>query len=81
MENVTTGFPSFTTLLPELGQYASKVSFSWYDYILFTLMLLFSAMIGIYFGCFGTKQSTTKEYLMGGKTMGVLPIAVSLVAR
>ncbi|RZC35326.1 SSF domain containing protein, partial [Asbolus verrucosus] len=54
--------------------------FSWYDYILFTVMLSFSALIGIYFGCFGSKQSTTNEYLMGGKTMKVLPIAVSLVA-
>jgi sodium-coupled monocarboxylate transporter 8/12 len=59
----------------------SKVSFSWYDYILFSVMLVFSALIGIYFGCFGSKQSTANEYLMGGKTMKVIPIAISLVAR
>jgi sodium-coupled monocarboxylate transporter 8/12 len=58
----------------------SKVSFSWYDYILFSVMLVFSALIGIYFGCFGSKQSTANEYLMGGKTMKVIPIAISLVA-
>lgn len=60
---------------------AETVLFSWYDYALFTIMLGFSAGIGVYFGCFGSKQSTTGEYLMGGKTMKVVPIVISLVAR
>lgn len=54
---------------------------SWYDYVLFDVMLLVSALIGIYFGFFGKKQSTSKEYLMGGKEMKAVPIAISLVAR
>ncbi|XP_063915962.1 sodium-coupled monocarboxylate transporter 2-like isoform X2 [Zophobas morio] len=41
-------------------------------------MLVLSTIIGIYFGCFGTKQSTIREYLMGGKNMKVIPIAVSV---
>ena len=57
------------------------ITFSWYDYVIFGCMLGISAIIGIYFGCFGTKQSTPVEYLMGGKKMGAVPIAVSLVAR
>lgn len=57
------------------------ITFSWYDYTLFSGMLGLSALIGVYFGCFGSKQSTADEYLMGGKKMGVIPIAVSLVAR
>ena len=69
-----------TTVIDAVAK-LSKVGFSWYDYILFSVMLLFSAIIGIYFGCFGTKQSTANEYLMGGKTMKVIPIAISLVAR
>ncbi|KAJ3663252.1 hypothetical protein Zmor_007555 [Zophobas morio] len=68
-----------TTVIDAVAK-LSKVGFSWYDYILFSVMLLFSAIIGIYFGCFGTKQSTANEYLMGGKTMKVIPIAISLVA-
>ncbi|XP_063918245.1 sodium-coupled monocarboxylate transporter 1-like isoform X1 [Zophobas morio] len=56
------------------------ITFSWYDYVIFGCMLGISAIIGIYFGCFGTKQSTPVEYLMGGKKMGAVPIAVSLVA-
>ncbi|KAJ8958138.1 hypothetical protein NQ318_006075 [Aromia moschata] len=73
MENDT----SLTTLLPlnitsilttvqPTGKHG-KVFFSWYDYTLFTVMLAISGMIGIYFGCFGNKQNTAKEYLMGGK--------------
>lgn len=58
-----------------------KVLFFWYDYVLFAIMLGFSAAIGVYFGCFGSKQSTTGEYLLGGKTMNVVPIVISLVAR
>ncbi|XP_060535121.1 sodium-coupled monocarboxylate transporter 2-like [Cylas formicarius] len=60
--------------------FLSKHVFSWYDYILFTAMLVVSALIGIYFGFCGKKQSTSKEYLMGGKEMKVIPIAISLVA-
>lgn len=58
-----------------------RVFFFWYDYLLFAIMLGFSAAIGVYFGCFGSKQSTTGEYLMGDKAMKVVPIVISLVAR
>ena len=44
-------------------------------------MLLISVAIGIYFGCFGTKQATTKEYLHGGKKMGVIAVGVSVGVR
>lgn len=57
------------------------VYFSWYDYTLFVVMLAFSTAIGIYFGCFGQKQASAEEYLLGGKEMAVFPIAMSLVAR
>ncbi|KAF2883309.1 hypothetical protein ILUMI_22869 [Ignelater luminosus] len=54
--------------------------FSWVDYVLFVLMLCVSTLIGIYYGCFGSKQSTTEEYLHGGKSMKTFPIAMSLTA-
>ena len=54
---------------------------TWYDYIIFAGMLVLSTTIGIYFGCFGTKQSTIREYLMGSKNMKVVPIAVSVAVR
>lgn len=59
----------------------TSVTFGWFDYTIFSIMLGVSALIGIYFGCFGSKQSTTNEYLLGGKTMKVLPIVISLVSR
>ncbi|KAJ3634558.1 hypothetical protein MTP99_007510 [Tenebrio molitor] len=58
----------------------TKPFFSWYDYILFCVMLVFSSIIGIYFGCFGTKQRTVNEYLLGGNSMKPLPVAISLTA-
>ncbi|XP_018576921.1 sodium-coupled monocarboxylate transporter 1 [Anoplophora glabripennis] len=67
-----------TTALPSKEK--PHLLFSWYDYGLFSTMLAISGLIGIYFGCCGKKQNTTKEYLMGGKKMKVIPIAISLVA-
>ncbi|KAI5641345.1 sodium:solute symporter family domain-containing protein [Phthorimaea operculella] len=57
------------------------VYFDWLDYLVFGVMLLLSALIGIYFAFFASKkQNTTSEYLMGGKTMGMFPISMSLIA-
>lgn len=68
-----------TSFILNLDQ--NRIEFSWYDYCLFTLMLGLSVLIGIYFGYFGKKQTTANEYLLGGKTMKVFPVAMSLVAR
>lgn len=62
-------------------QSLDQMFFSWVDYSVFIIMLALSAFIGVYFGFFGKKQDNTAEYLMGGKTMGILPIAMSLIAR
>lgn len=56
------------------------MAFSWFDYTFFCGMLGLSIIIGIYFGFFN-KQDTTEEYLLGGKSMKILPVAMSLVAR
>lgn len=56
-------------------------SFGPVDYIVFAIMLMVSAGIGVYFGFFSKSKNTTEEYLMGGKKMKTLPIAISLVAR
>lgn len=55
--------------------------FDWLDYGVFGCMLLASSLIGVYFAfCAPRKQDNTAEYLMGGKTMGVLPVSMSLIA-
>lgn len=55
--------------------------FTWLDYTLFCVMLLLSALIGVYFGFFAKrKQNNTVQYLLGGKKMKFFPIAASLIA-
>ncbi|XP_029719933.1 sodium-coupled monocarboxylate transporter 1 [Aedes albopictus] len=54
--------------------------FSWPDYLVFVSMLFLCILIGIYFGFMQRKPSTESEYLMGGRTMLVFPIALSLIA-
>ncbi|XP_065070595.1 sodium-coupled monocarboxylate transporter 1-like [Rhopilema esculentum] len=49
------------------------------DYVVFALMLLFSSVIGIYYGYKG-KQTTTKEYLTASGSMHWMPISISLLA-
>jgi Na+/proline symporter len=56
-------------------------TFQWLDFVFFGLMLGSSTLIGVYFGFCGKKEDTPKEYLHGGKTMGTIPVAVSLVSR
>lgn len=60
--------------------YHQVLTFNWYDYSLFGLLLGLSVAIGLYFGCTGNKQSTTNDYLFGGKRMTTIPVALSLVA-
>lgn len=54
--------------------------FTWIDYTLFSLMFGVSAAVGVYFGFF-KKQETAEEYILGGRTMKIFPIAMSLIAR
>uniref|UniRef100_A0A336M4V5 CSON009897 protein n=1 Tax=Culicoides sonorensis TaxID=179676 RepID=A0A336M4V5_CULSO len=55
-------------------------SFSVWDYVVFGLMLIISASIGVYYRCTGGKQKTTKEYLMADRSMAVWPVSFSLMA-
>ncbi|KFB41195.1 hypothetical protein ZHAS_00008759 [Anopheles sinensis] len=54
--------------------------FAWPDYLVFVSMLLLCIFIGVYFGFVQKKPNTESEYLMGGRTMLVFPIALSLIA-
>ncbi|XP_065344869.1 sodium-coupled monocarboxylate transporter 2-like isoform X2 [Cloeon dipterum] len=73
-------FGSTTTQLPPPTMSGGK-TFSFLDYFVFCSLMLTSAVIGVYFAFFAKqKQNTTKEYLMGGKNMGIFPITMSLVA-
>ena len=49
-----------------------SISFNSIDYIIFSMMLCVSAGIGIFFGCFGKKQHTSKNFLIADRKMGVI---------
>ena len=65
-------------VLYERGQ--GKVSFLWWDYVIFAAILLLSLGIGIYFGFFGKKQSSQEQYLLGNRKMSAIPVSLSLLA-
>jgi Na+/proline symporter len=60
---------------------AAELLFGWLDSCFFILMLVLSTAIGVYFGFWGKKEDSPEEYLLAGKSMSTLPVAVSLVAR
>ncbi|KAM4676278.1 sodium-coupled monocarboxylate transporter 1-like [Discoglossus pictus] len=54
--------------------------FSPWDYVVFALVLLISAVIGVYYAFAGRKNKTSKEFLTGGRSMTAVPVALSLTA-
>jgi len=54
--------------------------FGWVDYLIFTITLGLSLLVGIYHAWKGAANSTAK-YLLGGKSMGIFPIAMSFASR
>lgn len=70
-----------STLSNSLKSQRMVMQFSTIDYVLFVGLLLLSTVIGIYYGFLAkTKQNTVKQYLLGGKTMHIVPISMSLIA-
>ena len=53
--------------------------FGWEEYLIFSLMLLVSIFIGVFF--WWKAQNNNAEYMLGGKDMGTFPMAMSLIAR
>ena len=56
----------------------SRRGFQWYDYLIFVATLVISLGIGVYTAFAGTKQKTTKEYLMANRNLGTIPVALSI---
>jgi len=60
---------------------SEKKNFLVVDYVIFGLMLLISALIGVFFGFFRKKKTnTSQDVLLGGRNMGVFPSSLSLLA-
>uniref|UniRef100_H0XII6 Sodium-coupled monocarboxylate transporter 1 n=1 Tax=Otolemur garnettii TaxID=30611 RepID=H0XII6_OTOGA len=51
-----------------------------WDYLVFAGMLVISAVIGVYYAFAGVGQQTSKDFLMGGRRMNAVPVALSLTA-
>ena len=58
---------------------AASATFGVWDWVVFVAMLVFSAAIGIYFAFAGGTDKTSEELLMGKRSMGFLPIAISII--
>ncbi|XP_046352866.2 sodium-coupled monocarboxylate transporter 1-like [Haliotis rufescens] len=56
-----------------------KKTFTIPDYVLFSLTLAISAGIGLFYAIKDRNKINSKEYLLGGKDMYVLPVAMSLL--
>ena len=59
---------------------APGLGFLWPDYVVFALLLLLSAGIGVFFGIKDRKKVSTEEFLMAGRSMSIGPVAVSMFA-
>lgn len=63
----------------------SMQKFGMPDYLVFVVMLVICALIGVYFGFIEKKPhkkgDEESDYLVGGRQMKVIPITMSLIAR
>lgn len=57
----------------------SETKFSTVDYAVFSLMLVVSIGIGLYSAIKSRHKTSTQEYLLGGRKMSPLPVALSLL--
>ena len=55
-------------------------SFSVWDYVVFVGIVLVAALIGLVAAIRGRKESTSEEFLLGGRSMTAVPVAMSLTA-
>ncbi|XP_056283743.1 solute carrier family 5 member 6a [Pseudoliparis swirei] len=57
-----------------------RMHFTTADYVIFTLLLVASAGIGLFYAFSGGRQRTTQEFLMADRSMSCLPVSLSLLA-
>ncbi|CAL1266319.1 unnamed protein product [Larinioides sclopetarius] len=50
------------------------------DYIVFGIMLLISAGIGVWYAIVDRKKTDAQEFLMGGRSLSVFPVSMSVLA-
>ena len=55
-------------------------TFGAWDYVVFSAVLAVSLGIGLYQACAGGRQRSTAEFLLAGRSMAALPVALSIFA-
>ncbi|KAJ0012511.1 hypothetical protein NQD34_016845, partial [Periophthalmus magnuspinnatus] len=55
-------------------------SFALVDYVVFGLMLLVSAAVGVYYAWTDRERQSPRDFLMGGRRLTAFPVAMSLTA-
>ena len=50
----------------------------WYEYLIMAVVLAMSMSIGIIFAFIGGRQKTTKEYMNANRSLGVVPVTLSM---
>ena len=51
-----------------------------WDYVIIAIVLIISSVMGIYYRFTGGKQKTSKEFLLADRSMGIIPVAFSLMS-
>jgi Na+/proline symporter len=59
---------------------ANSHVFHWLDYVIFAASLGMGLVIGVYYGFAGKRQKSTEDFLMGGRKVSVVPMALSIEA-
>lgn len=57
-----------------------KEVFGTVDYLVFAGMLVVSAAIGMWYAYADRKKNNTQEFLMGGRSLSVFPVAMSILS-
>uniref|UniRef100_A0A8C4FD50 Solute carrier family 5 member 6a n=1 Tax=Dicentrarchus labrax TaxID=13489 RepID=A0A8C4FD50_DICLA len=64
----------------DLTNLVVQMHFTTVDYVIFALLLVASAGIGLFYAFSGGRQRTTQEFLMADRSMSCLPVSLSLLA-
>ncbi|XP_059426522.1 sodium-coupled monocarboxylate transporter 1 [Carassius carassius] len=62
------------------GSGGPVATFSVWDYVVFAGLILFAAGIGLFQAIRGRKKASSDEFLLGGRQMTAVPVALSLTA-
>lgn len=57
-----------------------EMHFTTVDYVIFAILLVASAGIGLFYAFSGGRQRTTREFLLADRSMSCLPVSLSLLA-